>query len=532
MKNRLGVILLLLLSFANLSFSQNSDHQNDPQGEVIYHLFQRSFYDSNGDLQGDLNGVREKLDYLHDLGVTSILLLPLYESVFYHNYFSGDFEKIDEEFGSMTDFIELVKAVHAHGMKIYLDMETQYLTEDHLWWKDSYGNLNSQYSDYMLYDDPAHTKPASMVFGLTSLTGYDNTTRKIGTVNLKNKNVLEYNYKLFKYFVDPNGDGKFDDGADGFRLDHMMDNLDGKPQLTNLFADFWSPLFLRLRQVNPNLKFIAEQANWMSYGFEYLKEGNVDRVFAFGLQYAISSFDKKKIEAIADTTFNGTPAGKEQVVFIENHDMKRFASAVNRDLNKEKVGAALSLLLGGVPSVYYGQELGMFGSGGFNRFNNTDGNDIPQREAFEWNRSDAGKGMAIWYKDSGPWWDSTNLKANDGVSLEEEKNDPVSLYNFYKKMITLHRSNQAIAFGSYKKVDNDNASVLTFMRSFQNKKVLVAVNLSSSNQVSNVISGSSGTGNFSSASLHLLYRSSEPNNKTQALSFDLKPYAIEVWGTE
>jgi len=312
----------------------------------------------------------------------------------------------------------------------------------------------------------------------------------------------------------------------------MMDNLDGKPQLTNLFADFWSPLFLRLRQVNPNLKFIAEQANWMSYGFEYLKEGNVDRVFAFGLQYAISSFDKKKIEAIADTTFNGTPAGKEQVVFIENHDMKRFASAVNRDLNKEKVGAALSLLLGGVPSVYYGQELGMFGSGGFNRFNNTDGNDIPQREAFEWNRSDAGKGMAIWYKDSGPWWDSTNLKANDGVSLEEEKNDPMSLYNFYKKMITLHRSNQAIAFGSYKKVDNDNASVLTFMRWFQNKKVLVAVNLSSSNQVSNVISGSSGTGNFSSASLHLLYRSSEPNNKTQALSFDLKPYAIEVWGTE
>src|ERR1041384_2228386 len=131
MKNRLGVILLLLLSFVNLSFSQNSDHQNAPQGEVIYHLFQRSFYDSNGDLQGDLKGVRQKLDYLRDLGVTSILLSPLYESVFYHNYVSGDFEKIDEEFGSMTDFIDLVKAVHAHGMKIYLDMETQYLTEDH-----------------------------------------------------------------------------------------------------------------------------------------------------------------------------------------------------------------------------------------------------------------------------------------------------------------------------------------------------------------------------------------------------------------
>ena len=99
MKNRLGIILLLLLSFANRSFSQQPGHPNDPQGEVIYHLFQRSFYDSNGDLQGDLNGVREKLDYLHDLGVTSILLLPLYESVFYHNYFSGDFEKLMNSWG-------------------------------------------------------------------------------------------------------------------------------------------------------------------------------------------------------------------------------------------------------------------------------------------------------------------------------------------------------------------------------------------------------------------------------------------------
>jgi alpha-amylase len=532
MKNKYCLIPLLLSLLINNSFAQNVNSANAQSGEVMYHLFQRSFYDSNGDSHGDLNGVKEKLDYLQDLGITSILLLPLYESVFYHNYFSGDFEKIDGVFGSMQDLIGLIKAVHARGMKIYLDMETQYVTEDHLWWKDSYGNLSSPYSDYILYDDAAHTKPSSIIFGLTSLTGYNNATKKIATVNLKSKNVLEYNYKLFKYFADPDGDGKFDDGADGFRLDHMMDNLDGKPQLTNLFADFWSPLFARLRQVNPRLTFIAEQANWMSYGFDYFKQGNVDRVFGFGLQYAITSFDKKKIEAIADTTLNMTPKGKQQVVFIENHDMKRFASAVNKNPGKEKVGAALSLLLGGIPSIYYGQELGMFGSGGFNKFNNTDANDIPQREAFEWNRSDDGNGMAIWYKDSGPWWDSTNLKPNDGVSLEEEKGDSNSLYNFYRKVIALRKSNEAISLGAYKTIDNDNDSVLTFMRSFQNKKVLVVVNLSASIQSATIGPGASGIDNFADPSFRLLYRSESRIGKGRSFSYYLKPYAIEVWGTD
>ena len=296
----------------------------------------------------------------------------------------------------------------------------------------------------------------------------------------------DYNLKLFAYFVDPNSDGKFDDGVDGFRLDHMMDTLDNKPQLANLFVDFWTPLFTQLKTINPDLKFTAEQANWFSYGFEYFTNGNVDRVFDFGLQFAIASFDKNKIAAMADSTLNRTPVNKAQVVFIENHDMKRFASAVNKNSDKEKIGAALNLLLGGIPSIYYGQELGMFGSGGFSKFNNTDGNDIPQREAFEWYRSDSGKGMALWYKNTGPWWDSTNLKPNDGISLEEERNDPNSLYNFYKKMITLHKTNKAIGFGSYTTINNSSDSVLTFMRYYQNEKVIIAVNLSAAAKQVNI----------------------------------------------
>jgi glycosidase len=513
---------LLFVFFKTSSYAQTND-----QPEIIYHLFQRSFYDSNGDNIGDLDGINQKLDYLQDLGVNTILLLPLYKSVYYHNYFADDFEQIDDEYGSMQSFLDLVKAIHQRGMKIYLDMETQYVTEDHVWWKDGYGNLNSKYSDYILYDDSAHKQPSSIVFGVNGLTGYNNVFKKITTVNLKSKNVLDYNVQLFGYFADPNHDGKFDDGVDGFRLDHMMDTLDYKPQLSNLFADFWTPLFTRLKQINPKLVFTAEQANWFSYGFDYFTNGNVDRVFDFSLQMAITTFDKNKIVKAAEASLNNTPANKAQVVFIENHDMPRFASRVNKNIDKEKIGVALNLLLGGIPSIYYGQELGMFGGG--KHFNNGDGNDIPQREAFEWYRSDSGKGMALWYKNTGPWWDSTNLHPNDGVSLEEEKNDPNSLYNFYKKMIALHKSNKAIAYGNYTTIQNNNDSVLSFMRSYQDQKVIAVINLSDLVQHVNIDPQHK---QIKSSAMQLLYCNVSSHNKNNGTLAELKPYEIEIWNVQ
>ena len=149
MRNAYFLLLILFLG-------QQLWAQKATKGEVMYHVCQRSFYDSNGDFNGDLNGLRQKLPYLQELGVTSILLFPLYEADCYHNYFANDFEKIDPEFGTMQDYIELIKEVHRRGMKIYLDMETQYVTSEHLWWKDAVGNLDSKYSDYILFEDSAH----------------------------------------------------------------------------------------------------------------------------------------------------------------------------------------------------------------------------------------------------------------------------------------------------------------------------------------------------------------------------------------
>ncbi|SHE39933.1 alpha-amylase family glycosyl hydrolase [Pedobacter caeni] len=519
-----GIAALLMILF--FCTSCKVQKQKVPANEVMYHVFQRSFYDANGDQHGDLNGLREKLGYLQDLGITSILMTPLYESVYYHNYYSSNFDKIDPRYGSMKDYIDLVKEIHKRGMKIYMDMETQYVTEDHPWYKESLNNPSSKYSDYILYDDKAQSKPSSIVYNITELKGYDGTVRKITTVNLNSKAVHEYNYKLFKFWLDPNGDGKFDDGVDGYRLDHMMDDLDNKKRLSNLFATFWVPLINKLKQINPKLTIMAEQANWASYGIDYLEKAAVDRVFAFRIQQAIPSFNKEKIAAYADTTFARTPANKQQVVFIENHDIARFGTVVKQSPGKERVGAALNLLIGGVPSIYYGQEIGMLGDTWFGKYGGiTDANEIPSREAFEWYKNAEGKGMAFWYKNTGPWWDTSTVKSSDGISYEEQKNNPASLWNFYRQLIALRKANAGLVNGAYKTLVNNNKQVYTFSRGQGKDQVFVAVNLSDQEQQFNITGSGSGK-------LNQQFGVGELRLNTDKIEASIPAYGLQVWRIE
>ena len=210
-----------------------------------------------------------------------------------------------------------------------------------------------------------------------------------------------------------------------------------------------------------------------------IPEANVDRVFAFYLSWAIEKMDKKELIKAADSTLTKNPKGKDQIVFIENHDTRRLASVNGMTNEKLKVAAALNLLLGGIPLIYYGQELGMKGK---QLKGPTDGNDIPIREAFEWNADANGKGMALWYKNTGPWWDSTHVKPNDGISLEEERRDTNSLWNYYKKIIRLKKSIPALAHGTYLSVANENDHIFSFLRTTDTDRALVIVNLSGSTE--------------------------------------------------
>jgi glycosidase len=440
-------------------------YESQPEAEIIYYVLPRSFYDTNGDLTGDLKGLTQKLDYLQELGVTSLLMLPLYESEFYHNYFATDYRKIDPEYGSMEDLVTLFREAHKRDMKVYLDMETQYVTEGSEWYTSK--------SDYQIKGTP---------WG--NLRGYDGIQRGMNMANVNNPDVRRYFFNLYAYFLDPNGDGNFEDGADGFRIDHIMDDLDNTGKLTNLYADYWKPLFNHLKTINPDIRIVGEQANWFSFGDEIFSKADIDGVFAFPLCISIAQMTKDLIQRMADTTDLLTPGNKEQLIFIENHDLDRFASRVGGSLPKEKVGAAFNLLLKGVPLIYYGQELGMKG---IKYEGKDDGNDIPRREAFEWYKSTEGPGMSHWYKDSGPWWDNRNSQSGDGISLEEQKAAPGSLWNFYRSLISLRKSEPALTGGEQRFVANDNPGVITFLRYLGGDVLLVAVNLTDKPQTVNLL---------------------------------------------
>lgn len=500
------------------------------EDEIVYHLFQRSFYDSNGDHIGDLNGISQKLDYLKELGVTSILLLPLYKSIYYHNYFADDFKEIDPEYGTLDDYLNMIKEIHVHEMKLYMDMEVQYVTEKHPWYEDSFENPTSAYSDYVIYNGPDNTEPESIIFDINGLEGYDGQYLKITTVDVGNEKVKEYIYDLFKFWVDPNGDGNFEDGVDGFRIDHMMDDLDWKGIRTNMFKDFWAPLFAQLKAINPKLNIFGEQSDWNDYGEAYFTQTDVDMMFAFSVRDAFLALDKQQIINKTDSTLMITPEGKYQLNFIENHDTDRYASLVEQNPGKLRLGAFFNIFNKGIPTIYYGQELGMYGAGGFGKYGMTDANDIPRREAFEWYADTNGPGMAFWYKDTGVWWDETNVKPNDGISLEEQAKDPNSLFNFYKTCISVRKANSALSHGDLSFIANTNEKIVSFIRYNEQDAFLLVFNTADAVQQLSLDNAAFPESVQIDKGLSMVL--SDGNTSVNSLSLTVAPYGYALWKVE
>lgn len=444
--------------------------------ELVYHIFVRSFRDSNGDKIGDLNGITASIPYLQSLGVTAVLLTPLYPSRVYHNYFATDFTGIDPEFGTMADYRRLVAALHQHGIKIYLDMEFQYLAEGHPWWAAALKDRNSPFADFMLWRDRAEGIAEDGPFGLREIPHFGRDTFGVTTVALTAPPVRAYFDRYMLDWVDPNRDGRFDDGVDGFRLDHMMDDLDDRGLLTNLFTGFWKPMFDKLRAVNPRLTFIAEQADWSNYGEDYLKRADTSAIFAFPLYKAIRQFDRAAIVEAIKRTEAATPPGKHQLIFAENHDVSRIASDPLITPEKLRTAAALAFFLKETPILYYGQELGMRGAtdAGYA----TDENSIPFREAFKWAATDAAPGQALWYRRPGErYWDQRYARDHDGVSVEEETKRVDSLLNRYRKLAALRRAHAALRTGTQTIRDNAKG-LLVIERANGSQRFMIVANLS------------------------------------------------------
>ena len=441
--------------------------------EVFYHVFFRSFADSDGDRIGDLGGMTARLDYLKDLGITSLLLTPLQPSPYYHNYFATDFESIEPAYGSMDDYRAFLRAAHARGLKVYLDMEIQYVGEGHPWWTQSLGKPDAPFADFLLWKDKPGGE-AEPFLDRPRWEGYDGRMIGIAMVNMNSPKVREHFRRVLLHWADPHGDGSGRDGADGFRIDHMMDDLDNKHLATRLFETFWSPIFASLRERRPGFRIMAEQSDW-GFGADWLTRGDADMVFAFPLRSAIDKLDKAGIVKALRDTERLTPDGKHQIEFVENHDTDRLMSLLDGDIAKARAAAAIMLFVRGEPLLYYGQELGMRGI--TRQGSLADSAHIPLREAMRWSADLDAPGSAIWYRGDTPWWHKRYNRSGDGVSVQEQDVDPASLLNWYRRLLALRQQRPELRHGTQTILCDDAGKLLCLLREADGQRSLLIANL-------------------------------------------------------
>ncbi len=492
---------------------------------LYYHIFVRSFTDSDGDQNGDLQGIIDSLDYLQSLGVTGILLTPIYPSEFYHNYFADDFYGVDPEFGDMDTYLALVNALHQRDMTLIMDQEIQYVSGQHDWYVSALNNPNSPVDGLALFADEANTEPVGTLFGRTEFDVWPNQQQTIVTVDMLNPAVKAYFEEYLLFWMDPNGDGDFSDGVDGYRIDHMMDDLDNAGVLTGLFDAFWIPIFDELRAANPDIVIVAEQADW-GYGESFLNDGETDMVFGFPIWDAVAKLDAEAFATAVQTTNEIITAGHDQFVFIENHDTPRFAGHGRNREDILKLGAAANLLTGWTPIIYYGQEIGMTGDKAESdaeadllRGSIDDARDIPVRQAFRWHPNHEDGTLATWYRanpEAYPLDDSN--QPGDGVSVSEQDGDPTSLLSTYRALSKLRGEHPALATGSTTVVGQDGEAVL-LRRNHAGGEVWVAFNFSEA----------ATELNLPSSPAELLYGEATIQRDGGSLTASLEPYGVAVW---
>lgn len=471
---KLFTILLLLLLIAGLASCQkyikDKDEIDDeeknppivtidlneinPQHDVYYHLFVRSFADSNNDGIGDLNGVTQNLDYLDDLGITAIWLMPINPSPSYHGYDVTDFLAIEEDFGTMEDFQNLVDAAAELDIKIIIDLVINHTSDEHPWFIEARENPRSVYRDFYVWNDG---KAFSSFPG-----GMKDLNMENEFVVLEIKNIMDFYLNM---------------GVHGFRLDavkHLFEGQDAHARNIELLKE----LNQHIKQNHPDSFVVSEV---FDYNYENLAKyfEGTDSVFNFHV--AGNIWEKVGIRNDRDLLVSNLARAYDvfrdinpefiDSPFISNHDLNRIASMPGFDpINSTErlaLAARILLTLPGNPFIYYGEELGMKGK-------RSEGVHVPgygtvwdeyRRQPFMWGN------LSIETN-----WLPSDGSNDDTKTLAQQMEDPSSLFNQYRDIIQIRRNNPALMFGNYFEAFNgNNPSIQGFVRFYEHEDVSQAV---------------------------------------------------------
>jgi len=525
--------LALLLAFAAFSTTASSQATNTPhsatsqssqqtsrlrpepwwQHAVFYEIYPRSFADSNNDGVGDLNGITSKMKYLHDLGVDAIWITPCYPSPQVDfGYDVSDYENIDPMYGTLWDFDRMVAEGKKHHIRVIMDFVPNHTSDQHPWFIDSRSSRSASHRDWYIWrDGKAPGEPPNnwiSIFGGPAWK-FDSRTNQYyyhffyaaqPDLNWRNPAVEKAMLGVSRWW--------YKRGVAGFRLDALDalfedpalhdnpvlegTNKQGDPNMENKY----NTNLPEVHDVLKKLRKVADEFGAVLIGETWTSNiDQLDKYYGDGgneLQMPMD-FMFTTVNKLSPPEFRRQIAAVDQargwpVFVIGNHDIvrsyNRYGDGKNNDAIAKLMGA-FYLTLRGTPIMYYGEEIGMenndpirredvkdpIGKTGWPAEKGRDG----ERTPMQWNGS-----ASAGFSKKDPWLPvSASCKTHNVAS---EQKDPNSVLNLYKRVLALRHTNIALLNGSYKALNENDANVMSYLRSYKGKAVLVALNMSDAPQ--------------------------------------------------
>ncbi|MDE5867918.1 MAG: hypothetical protein K2H02_03140 [Anaeroplasmataceae bacterium] len=489
---KLWIVLAVLFCFLCFSCSQ----KDGPYGKRIeedlettniiddnyrnyYEIFVRSFYDSNNDGIGDLQGVIQKLDYIEDLGFTGIWLMPINSSNSYHKYDVMDYYSVDKSYGDINDLKELISECHKRNIKLILDLVLNHSSSSNPMFikakaahEKALANMplteeEEMYQDFYCFYDSRSDIPSTKTCYPVGSKGYyyeANFSSNMPEFNCDNVGVQEEFKKIMKYYLDM--------GIDGFRLDAVKYFYMESQAKT---IEFLSKLNQWAKEINPNAYMVGECWD-SSLTIEKYYSSGIDSFFNFatsvndpaGCILNSLNLEGRSLNRYYEGLLNNVKIAQGGIPapFLDNHDMDRFTSISN--IRKTKYQYALLAMMNGATFTYYGDEIGMIGS---NSGSNPDEN---VRIPMFWGESEG------------------TCKSLEGATEEDylydcakdQIEDPYSIYSFYKKCNLIRNQNPEIARGEISLIEMDKEGRRLYIKkTYQNSEIGILFNFSSTDDL-------------------------------------------------
>ncbi len=459
------------LAAAPAGAATTGSQQQRAASGVYYEIFVRSFADSNGDGIGDLNGITARLDYLKWLGVSGLWLTPIFPSPSYHGYDVTNYFAVNPQFGTLANFHRLLRAAHARGIKVLIDMVLNHTSNRNPWFERAL-DPKSPYHDWYTWAGKGADLAALSALGTPAWHRRDGEyylgdfSADMPDLNYDDPAVRREMIKVGRFWLAQ--------GVDGFRLDATTQiYIDFKSQVGSRRAvdeniAWWRQYHAALRATDLKVFLLGEvPAQTEAQAAPYYAALN--SVFDFPLAKVLvaaaaseTSPDVGKYVREALRSFR-QHAGEWPIVdspFIGNHDRDRVLDQLHGNMNHMRMAAAMLLTMPGHPFVYYGEEIGMHGV--------KPDPDIRQPMCWDRNPHQAGE----------TWWEPAPDNAAPGLSVAAERADPHSLLHFYRRLIHWRIELPALRDGAIAPYPADGGAISAYIRSDRAQRLLVIHNLS------------------------------------------------------